>query len=101
MVNKLGKESGLQLPLMGSEIWAALLHSVPTVTRFLGKPEQGAVNLKLSYRGALDWLAVAKRYGDDGTLEVCFGSGPDAVGCLLGLENAMDGNKWRPDKYAR
>lgn len=84
----------------GTEVWASLLHSVPLVCKFVAFPEKGCISLKVTYRGADDFLAIAKRYGDDGIVQVCFGSGIEYVAALIGLEQAMDMDKWRPDKWA-
>lgn len=101
MANKLGNNAQHALPLVGTEVWAALNHSCRQVALFLAKPERGLISLKVGYRGQHDFLAVAKRYADDGTIQVCFGSGPDFVGALLGLENSIDHDKWRPDKFSQ
>ena len=93
------REHQAVLPLVGSELWASLKQSAPLVTRLLVFPGEGIVSLKVSYRGENDWLAIAKRYGEGGTIDVCFGSGLDFVGALLGLDHALDNDKWRPDKY--
>lgn len=83
----------------GAAVWSALIEYVPTVSRHLARPADGMVSLKLLYRGDNDFLAVAKRYGGDGEIQVCFGSGSDVVQSLSGLEVAMDQNKWRRDKW--
>lgn len=94
------KKTFEQLDLFaGTQVWAALFELVPLVSRFLSKPQEGMVNFKLVWRGDNDFLAVAKRYGDDGIVEVVFGSGQDAVGSIIGLETAMEHSKWRPDKW--
>jgi len=99
MAKKLGKSGEFQLPLAGSELWAALDHVAPLLRRFVSLSGKGMVSLKVTFRGDNDYLAIAKRYNDDGVVEVCFGSGAEFVGSLLGLEVAMDQNKWRPDKW--
>lgn len=83
----------------GGDIWIALIEHVPTVARFLARPSDGMVSLKLLYRGEQDVLAVAKRYSGAGEIQVCFGSGGDVVESLAGLEVAMDQTKWRRDKW--
>ena len=99
MSRKLADDQGIQLPFGGSTLWASLLDTVPLVARLCAYPEKGMVSLKVSYRGQHDWLAVMKRYNDDGRVDVCFGSGPDMIASLLGLERAVDQDKWRPDKW--
>lgn len=93
------KSPGIQLPLAGSELWSAMAHSLPLIASDAANPQHGFVSLKVTYRGEHDWLAVGKKYDDSGVVVVCFGSGPDFVGALLGLERAIDQDKWRPDKY--
>lgn len=83
----------------GNGIWTEFFAAVPLVAKFLANPGKGMVNFKLVWRGDNDFLAVAKRYADDGHVEVVFGSGQDAIGSVIGLENAMDQQKWRPDKW--
>lgn len=95
----MAKEYQPVLPMVGSELWAAIKSSAPLVTRLLVYPGDGIISLKVSYRGENDWLAIAKRYGEDGTIDVCFGSGLDYVGAILGLDRALDNDKWRPDKF--
>lgn len=56
------------------------------------------VELRVKQRGFSDWIGVAKRYGEDGGLEVCFGTGFDFTSCLLGLDGAMAANRWKADK---
>jgi len=56
------------------------------------------VDLRVKQRAYGDWLGIAKRYGPDGGLEVCFGTGHDFVSALLGLNGAMAANRWKPDK---
>lgn len=95
----LGNNDKLQPSLAGSEIWAALNHTIPHVAAFVANKHGDMVNLKVSFRGEHDFLAIAKKYDDTGVLVVCFGSGPDFVSSLLGLAVAMEHNKWRPDRY--
>lgn len=94
-------DDGKQLEFLeGTRVWAEFMHSVPLLAKFLAYPSRAMVSLKVNYRGPGDFLAVCKRYNDDGAVEVCFGSGTDFVASLLGLEVAMDNQKWRLDKWA-
>jgi hypothetical protein len=54
--------------------------------------------LNIRQRGAGDWIAVAKRYGDDGGPQVLFATGFDFVGLLLNLEGSLAADRWREDK---
>lgn len=94
-------DDGTQLSFFrGTEVWAAFSHQFPLLTRFMAFPEKGYISIKCTWRGESDFLAIAKRYGDSGLVQVCFGSGTDYVSALIGLEQAVDSDKWRPDKWA-
>lgn len=84
---------------VGSALWKAMGELVQEVTRYLAVPSKGVVSLKVAYRGERDWLAVLKRYTDEGKVEVLFGSGSDFVGALVGLETALEHDAWRLDKW--
>lgn len=43
-------------------------------------------------------IAVAKGYDPEGLPVVAFGSGYDALSCLVQLDRAINGGKWREDK---
>lgn len=95
------KDDGIQLTfLKGTEVWAAFSHTLPLLTKFMGFPAKGYISVKCTWRGESDFLAIAKRYGDDGTVQVLFGSGTDYVTAFIGLEQAFDADKWRRDKWA-
>lgn len=101
MNKKLGK-TWKQLEMWpGSRLWQELAELCPLLALLIHSGETGWVSLKLAYRGTNDVLAVAKRYPDQGPVEVIFGSGTDVITALVGLENAIDQDKWRPDKYAK
>ena len=93
-------EGDVQLGMAGSGILRALLHECPSVTAILLNKSADLINFKISYRGAYDYLSILKRYDSDGTPVIIFGSGSDFASCLLGLEAAVDQDKWRPDKWA-
>lgn len=84
----------------GERLWDELRQTVEEVARYLALPAKGVVSLKLSYRGENDWLAVMKRYNEEDKVEVVFGSGASWVACLIGLEVAIEQNKWRLDRWA-
>lgn len=92
-------KKGIQLPLIGSELWGQLHTTCPLLCSLLLDPGRGLISLKVVYRGETDFLAVLKVYAGDGTVNVCFGSGVDYVGSLIGLERAIDQDKFRPDKW--
>lgn len=94
-------EDGTQLAFFkGTEVWSAFSHTLPLLAKFMGFPAKGYISIKCTWRGESDFLAVAKRYGDDGLVQVLFGSGTDYVSALIGLEQAFDADKWRRDKWA-
>lgn len=43
-------------------------------------------------------LGILKRYGSDGGPMVLFASGYGVYGCLLAVDSAVQGNRWRIDK---
>lgn len=86
--------------LPGLRFWKVWRKEIPEITRYLSLPQKEVVSLKISFRGENDFLAIMKRYNDEQKVEVIFGSGPDFIGCLLGLEVAIDQDKWRLDRYA-
>lgn len=94
------RNQGVQLSLKGNVLLAGMFKEAPQVTEVLLNEDKSLVNIKITYRGEGDYLAILKRYDDDGAPVVIFGSGVDFVTALLGLETAVDQDKWRPDKYA-
>ena len=90
-----------QTTLFGFRMYEALTKEIPLVFAFVSNSSEDFISLRISYRGPGDYLAIGKRYAGDGAPEVIFGSGPDFIGCLAGLEVALDQDKWRPDKYAK
>lgn len=60
--------------------------------------EEDALSVRLTCRGAGDWVAVAKRVGADGEHQVIFANGFDYVSCWLALNASMAGDRWRKDK---
>jgi hypothetical protein len=99
MSKKLGSKPGQMNFLVGTELWSQIDKTLPELRRYLTQPSRGLISLKCAWRGEGDWLAIAKRYTDEGVVQVCFGSGTDFVSSLIGLEVAMDNDKWRPDKW--
>jgi hypothetical protein len=61
---------------------------------------QDLVNVKITYRGNDEWLCIAKRYGGDGGLQVCFGGGSDVYSALSSLSASVREGRWKADKYA-
>jgi len=95
------KKSPVQIEIFpGQHLEEWMVRTVGNVAKFLGLPSKGVISLKLSYRGENDWLAVMKRYNEENKVEVVFGSGVTWVSCLLGLEVAVEQDKWRLDKWA-
>lgn len=89
-----------QLSFADGPLFAALAKSCPNLAEQVSKDATDFNSIRIQYRGVYDWLAVCKRWGEDGSPEVIFGSGPDFVGAILGLEAALDKGAWRPDKFA-
>jgi hypothetical protein len=74
-----------------------LMAAVPQVSALSGDPED-FISLLIKQKEDGTCLAVFKRYGPDGGPMVCFGSGYEIAGCLIGLEGAVAANKWRVDR---
>lgn len=89
-----------QLSFEGGPVYQALFKACPNFTALFQSGGAEFNSVRIQFRGVYDFLAVCKRWGPDGTPEVIFGSGPDFVGAVLGLEAALEQGAWRPDKYA-
>ena len=76
-------------------IWATRLSNV---YHWGSTNEADATEVRLRCRGESDWLAVAKRVGDDGGPEVVFANGFDFVSCWLALNASMAADQWKVDK---
>jgi hypothetical protein len=74
-----------------------LFEGLPQLHKVLVRADEDALGLNVKHRAPGDWLAIARRYGADGGPEVCFGTGYDLCGALLGLESAIAANRWRED----
>lgn len=98
-MKKTRQDKEYQPSLYGSKVVSAFYLTYPTVAPFIDNASRDLVSLRITFRGEGDYLAVAKRYGSDGGLEVLFGSGHTWYGCLGGLETAMEQSKWRQDKW--
>lgn len=90
------KGRGRQEPFIG--LYNALVDSAGNLAAVVAYHSEDFVDLRVKQRGEGDWLGIVKRYGSDGGLEVCFGTGHDFVSCLLGLNGAMANDRWKPDK---
>lgn len=99
--NQKGVSHHVQPTFSTGKIHATFAEATPSVYRLVSDTSEGFISIRLSYRGPHDWLAIGKRYGDDGSPEVIFGSGVDFASALLGLEASIDQNKWRPDKFLK
>ncbi len=76
-------------------IWATRLSNI---YHWACTNEVDALDVRLRCRAPGDWVAVAKRVGDDGAHQVIFANGFDFVSCWLALNASMAGNRWRKDK---
>ena len=95
------KQLDLPLKISGHSIHKALRAEAPEVYQLVTNDGDDFISLRIAYRGENDYLAIGKRYGDDGTPQVIFGSGIGLATCLVGLAVAIDQNKWRPDKFVK
>lgn len=73
----------------------------PDVHQLVTAGREDLVNIKVTYRGNDEFLAIAKRYGGDGSLQVCFGGGSDFYSALSALQSAVASGRWKPDKYSQ
>lgn len=74
--------------------WATYLSNV---YGWAVRGEEDALSVTIKCRGTGDWIGIAKRVGDDGAPEVCFGNAFDFVSCVLALNASMAAGRWRPD----
>ena len=77
------------------ETWAIYL---PNIYSFAVKREEDAYEIRFRCRGPGDWIGIAKRTGSDGQAEVLFGTAFDFVSCVLAVNAAMSGDRWRDDR---
>ena len=73
--------------------------SYPNVSRFGDRfiADFKSVSFFLGDKG--DVMVLAKRFSDDGGLEILWSSGDDFTGALINLDKALGiGQAWRPDK---
>lgn len=75
--------------------WAANLSNV---YGWATTAEDDAVSVTFKCRGPGDWIGVCKRVGDDGGPEVVFGTAFDFVSCVMAVNAAMQGNRWKVDR---
>jgi len=97
MSSKNGK-SGYSHPV--SKVGEAFFDGLPNLHALFTEGRGDLVNIKITYRGSDEWLAIAKRYGGDGSLQVIFGGGGDAYSAFLRLDNNIANGAWRADKFA-
>lgn len=57
--------------------------------------------ITITCKGERAYLAVLKRFGDDGTPEVCFASGINFWDLFLGMNAALSKGDWRTDKFEK
>jgi hypothetical protein len=93
--NEVGKPESLST----TTVCPTMALQAPSVADFIGNSGGDYISIRVSYRGPYDYLAVAKRYGADGGVEVCFGSGYDWWSSLFGLQGSLSKEAWRPDKF--
>jgi hypothetical protein len=70
----------------------------PQLYSIIGRQMEDFVSLLVRQRGLGDFIAVLKKYDDDGRPVVAFGTGFDYVSALLGLEGSIAAGRWRPDE---
>lgn len=71
--------------LRGLYVWAEL-------------DREDAIEVRFKHRGGGDWLAIVKRYGDDGGPQVLFAQAYDFVGALIASARALEIGQWKVDK---
>ena len=74
-----------------------LRKALPELAGLVDGDVQDFHSLRIVSRAEGDILCVLKRYGDDGTILVTFGSGADFVTSLLAVESAVANSRWRVD----
>lgn len=79
-------------------LYEALADATPNILHWGQVADADAVEVRFRHRGPSDWLAIAKRFGADGEPQVLFGTGYDFLSCVLGLNGAMAGDRWRADR---
>jgi hypothetical protein len=79
------------------ELERGLYGKLPQLRGLALANEEDFTSLLIKHRGPMDWIVVAKKTGDDGGPLVCFGTGFDLVGALLGLEGTLASDRWRVD----
>jgi hypothetical protein len=82
------------------KVGGAFVAELPNIHNLATKGRQDLINIKVTYRGGEGFLAIAKIYGGDGSVLVCFGGGSDFYSALLRLDQAIENGSWREDKYS-
>lgn len=82
-------------------LYDALVSAAPNLLHWGQIAHEDAIEVRIKQRGPGDWMAIAKRFGPDGGPQVLFGTGYDFLSCVLGLNGAMAGDRWRADKPYR
>lgn len=77
---------------------AALVDNLPGVVTMACRHSGSFIEVRIKQRGPDDWLAIAKRDGDDGAPEVLFAFGIDFIGCVLSLDRMVQAGRWREDR---
>lgn len=90
------KGRGKQEPYVA--LYNMLVDTAGNFMAFAAYHSEDFVELRIKQRAEGDWIAVAKRYAEDGGLEVAFGTGHDYVSCVLGLNGSLAANRWKADK---
>ena len=72
--------------------------AIPDVGSLLLRNAEDFERILIRNRGDGDWIGVLKAFSGDGTPIVCFGTGYDAITCLLSLNTSVRKGKWREDK---
>ena len=79
-------------------LYRALHGDLPQITALVMRDPELFDRLTVRQRGPNDVVCVLKRFADGPHGEVCFGTGSDFLGALLGLEGALSAGRWREDK---
>lgn len=72
----------------------------PNFHEFVEKLKEDVISVKFSHRGSGEWLGIAKRYGGDGSIQVCFAGASDIYSCLVRLDLSIKNCSWKADKFS-
>lgn len=102
MTQRRNKQEELAQGLVGRDIYTvlyrAMVDAVPQVLGQFVRDGADAVDLRIKRQDSGEWLAIGRRFGEDGTPEVIFGWGYDLVAALVALNAGIGAGRWKPDR---